>query len=130
MGDGEWGWADAGRGCRHGALHGAVAITGFCAFFTLQQGQLHTVPGLLSKYRIDRQMRTYMDPGPTHLHLHLQVWLITDFSFGAPSDSCLAPPKHVSGPQLWGWETLLSFFFLAGEKVPERAPRVVAVVRW
>eukprot|EP00198_Chlamydomonas_reinhardtii_P002331 XP_001691667.1 major intrinsic protein superfamily, aquaporin-like protein [Chlamydomonas reinhardtii] len=43
----------------------------------------------------------------------LQVWLITDFSFGAPSDSCLAPPKHVSGPQLWGWETLLSFFFLA-----------------
>ncbi|KAG2438040.1 hypothetical protein HXX76_005654 [Chlamydomonas incerta] len=43
----------------------------------------------------------------------LQVWLISDFSFGAASDSCVAPPKHVSGPQLWGWEFLLAFFFLA-----------------
>ncbi|KAG2450662.1 hypothetical protein HYH02_004502 [Chlamydomonas schloesseri] len=43
----------------------------------------------------------------------VSVWLITDFSFGSPSDSCLAPPKHVSGPQLWGWEFLLSFLFLA-----------------
>ncbi len=37
-----------------------------------------------------------------------------DAGFGQHSESCFAPPSHVTGPQLWGWEFLLTFFFVAG----------------
>ncbi|KAG2486318.1 hypothetical protein HYH03_015022 [Edaphochlamys debaryana] len=43
----------------------------------------------------------------------LQVWLVYGNAFGKTSDSCFSPPRHVTGPQLWGWEFLLTFLFLA-----------------
>ncbi|GFR52745.1 hypothetical protein Agub_g15356, partial [Astrephomene gubernaculifera] len=43
----------------------------------------------------------------------LQVGLIYDNRFGHPSESCFSPPRHVTGPQLWGWEFVLTFFFIA-----------------
>ncbi|PNH09725.1 hypothetical protein TSOC_003641 [Tetrabaena socialis] len=42
-----------------------------------------------------------------------QVGLVYDYTLGKPSDSCFSPPGHVTGPQLWGWEFLLTAFFLA-----------------
>ncbi|GLC51565.1 hypothetical protein PLESTB_000516200 [Pleodorina starrii] len=43
----------------------------------------------------------------------IQVGLVYDNYIGRPSESCFSPPRHVNGPELWGWEFISTFFFLA-----------------
>ncbi|GIM14659.1 hypothetical protein Vretimale_17609, partial [Volvox reticuliferus] len=43
----------------------------------------------------------------------IQVGLVYDSVVGHPSESCFSPPRHVTGPELWGWEFISTFFFLA-----------------
>ncbi len=54
----------------------------------------------------------------------VQVGLVYDNSIGHPSESCFSPPGHVTGPELWGWEFIGTFFFLAGVRWSESWGRV------